>query len=68
MTLAKITNVTGKGIHVPGDDIDTDRNPHDLWRRYLDGLGDYLFHDVRFDGRVINAYSLNDPAFENASF
>ena len=25
MALAKITEVTGRGIHVPGDDIDTDR-------------------------------------------
>ena len=34
----------------------------------FDGLGDYLFHDVRFDGEGNKAsHSLNDPAFENAS-
>lgn len=70
MTLAKITNVTGKGIHVPGDDIDTDRIIPARFMKCVtfDGLGDYLFHDVRFDGEGNKtSHSLNDPAFENAS-
>jgi 3-isopropylmalate/(R)-2-methylmalate dehydratase small subunit len=51
MALAKITHVRGRGVHVPGDDIDTDRI---IPARYLkcvtfDGLGAYAFYDVRFD-------------------
>ena len=51
MALAKITEVTGRGIHVPGDDIDTDRIIPARFMKCVtfDGLGEYLFHDVRFD-------------------
>ena len=70
MALAKITEVTGRGIHVPGDDIDTDRIIPARFMKCVtfDGLGEYLFHDVRFD-EVGNSkvHSLNDPAYQNAS-
>ncbi len=51
MALAKIRQVRGRGVYVPGDDIDTDRI---IPARYLkcvtfDGLGAYAFYDVRFD-------------------
>jgi 3-isopropylmalate/(R)-2-methylmalate dehydratase small subunit len=70
MALAKITEVTGRGIHVPGDDIDTDRIIPARFMKCVtfDGLGEYLFHDVRFDedGNP-KIHSLNDPVYENAS-
>ena len=70
MALANITEVTGRGIHVPGDDIDTDRIIPARFMKCVtfDGLGEYLFHDVRFDedGNP-KIHSLNDPVYENAS-
>ena len=70
MALAKITEVTGRGICVPGDDIDTDRIIPARFMKCVtfDGLGEYLFHDVRFDedGKP-KAHSLNNPAYQNAS-
>lgn len=51
MALEPITHVRGRGVVVAGDDIDTDRI---IPARYMkvvtfDGLGDFLFHDVRRD-------------------
>ena len=51
MALEKIKKITGKGIFVSGNDVDTDRI---IPARYLkcvtfDGLGEFLFQDVRFD-------------------
>ena len=70
MALAKITEISGTGIHVPGDDIDTDRIIPARFMKCVtfDGLGDYLFHDVRFDteGKE-REHSLNDSAFSRAS-
>ncbi len=70
MALKKITRLTGKGVVVPGDDIDTDRI---IPARYLrcvtfDGLGAALFYDVRFaeDGTP-RAHPLNDLRFKGAS-
>ena len=49
MSLAKITSITGHGLAVPGNDIDTDRI---IPARFLkaitfDGLGEGLFFDAR---------------------
>ena len=70
MALAKIERVTGRAVHVPGEDIDTDRI---IPARFLkcvtfDGLGEHLFKDVRFreDGAPID-HPLNDPRFAGAT-
>jgi 3-isopropylmalate/(R)-2-methylmalate dehydratase small subunit len=70
MALNKITEVTGRGVHVAGNDIDTDRI---IPARYLkcvtfDGLGEGLFRDVRFnpDGSQ-REHPLNDPRFKGAT-
>jgi 3-isopropylmalate/(R)-2-methylmalate dehydratase small subunit len=70
MALAKITRVRGKGVDVPGDDIDTDRI---IPARYLkcvtfDGLGAYAFYDVRFDDRGRSlGHPFDDPRHRGAS-
>jgi 3-isopropylmalate/(R)-2-methylmalate dehydratase small subunit len=70
MALAKIERVEGRGVHVPGEDIDTDRI---IPARFLkcvtfDGLGEHLFKDVRFreDGTK-TGHPLDDPRFAGAS-
>ena len=70
MTLEPIRTVSGRGIYVAGDDIDTDRI---IPARYLkcvtfDDLGEHLFKDVRFDeeGRP-KGHPLDDPRFAGAS-
>ncbi len=51
MPLAKINRVSGSAVYVPGDDIDTDRIIPARFMKCVtfDGLGEYLFHDVRYD-------------------
>src|ERR1700722_9491283 len=70
MALEKITRVAGRAVHVPGNDIDTDRI---IPARYLkcvtfDGLGEGLFYDVRknADGSD-KPHPLNDPRFAGAT-
>src|SRR5262245_30038169 len=70
MALAKIEKVTGSGVHVPGEDIDTDRI---IPARFLkcvtfDGLGEHLFKDVRFrqDGTP-TGHPLDDPRHAGAT-
>ncbi|NIP92072.1 MAG: 3-isopropylmalate dehydratase small subunit [Akkermansiaceae bacterium] len=70
MALSKITSVTGRAVHVPGADIDTDRI---IPARYLkcvtfDDLAGKHFHDVRFDPEGNpTGHPLDDPRFANAS-
>ena len=70
MALDKITHVTGKGVYVPGDDIDTDRIIPARFMKCVtfDGLGEYLFHDARFneDGSEKD-HPLNDERFGDAT-
>ncbi len=49
MSLKKITQVTGTGVYVPGDDIDTDRIIPARFMKCVtfDGLGPYAFYDER---------------------
>jgi 3-isopropylmalate/(R)-2-methylmalate dehydratase small subunit len=65
-----INQVTGTAVYVPGDDIDTDRIIPARFMKCItfDGLGEYLFHDVRRDedGQA-RAHNLNDPRFAGAS-
>jgi 3-isopropylmalate/(R)-2-methylmalate dehydratase small subunit len=70
MALAKITQVTGRGVYVPGDDVDTDRIIPARFMKCLtfEGLGEYAFYDERkkADGSD-KPHPLNDPRFKGAS-
>ncbi|MFA5265294.1 MAG: isopropylmalate isomerase, partial [Opitutaceae bacterium] len=70
MSLAKITQVSGRGVFVPGNDIDTDRIIPARFMKCVsfDGLGEFLFFDVRKneDG-TDKSHPLNDPRFKKAS-
>jgi 3-isopropylmalate/(R)-2-methylmalate dehydratase small subunit len=69
MALERIAQITGRAVHVPGSDIDTDRI---IPARYLkcvtfDGLGEFAFYDERMnaDGSE-KSHPLNDPRFLGA--
>jgi 3-isopropylmalate/(R)-2-methylmalate dehydratase small subunit len=70
MALQKITEVKGKVVPIPGDDIDTDRI---IPARYMkcitfDGLGEYLFYDTRFDKNGSKKdHPLNDAKYQGAT-
>lgn len=70
MSLPKIKEVRGRAVHVPGDDIDTDRIIPARFMKCVtfDGLGEYLFYDVRNneDG-TSKVHNLNDPRFAGAT-
>jgi 3-isopropylmalate/(R)-2-methylmalate dehydratase small subunit len=70
MPLDLIKRVVGRAVHVPGEDIDTDRI---IPARYLrcvtfDGLGEGLFQDVRYrpDGTK-TGHPLDDPRYAGAT-
>ncbi len=69
MALAKVTQVTGTAVHVPGQDIDTDRIIPARFMKCVtfDGLGEYAFYDVRknADG-TDKTHPLNDSRFKGA--
>jgi 3-isopropylmalate/(R)-2-methylmalate dehydratase small subunit len=70
MALAKITQVAGRGVYVPGNDIDTDRIIPARFMKCVtfDGLGEYLFHDVRKNADGTNKpHPLNDTRFAGAT-
>ena len=70
MALEKITQVAGRGVYVPGNDIDTDRIIPARFMKCVtfDGLGEFLFYDVRknSDG-TDRPHPLNDPRFKGAT-
>jgi 3-isopropylmalate/(R)-2-methylmalate dehydratase small subunit len=70
MALDKITQVSGTAVYVPGSDIDTDRIIPARFMKCVtfDGLGEFLFHDVRKnpDG-TDKTHPLNDPRFKGAT-
>ncbi|HVU35531.1 MAG TPA: 3-isopropylmalate dehydratase small subunit [Opitutaceae bacterium] len=70
MSLAKISQVAGRAVFVPGNDIDTDRIIPARFMKCVtfDGLGEYLFYDVRknADG-TDKPHPLNDPRFKGAT-
>lgn len=70
MSSTPIKKVIGKAVFVPGDDIDTDRIIPARFMKCItfDGLGEYLFHDVRkTEGGENKNHNLNDPRFAEAS-
>ena len=70
MALAKITSVSGRAVTVPGNDIDTDRIIPARFMKCVtfDGLGEFLFYDVRknADG-TDRVHPLNDARFKGAT-
>jgi 3-isopropylmalate/(R)-2-methylmalate dehydratase small subunit len=70
MALAKITQITGRGVFVPGNDIDTDRIIPARFMKCVtfDGLGEFLFYDMRknADGSD-KPHPLNEPRFKGAT-
>lgn len=70
MSLAKISQLAGTGVHVPGDDIDTDRIIPARFMKCVtfDGLGEFAFYDERFDAEgKPKVHPMNDPQFAGAS-
>ncbi len=70
MSLAKITSISGRGVCIPGADIDTDRIIPARFMKCItfDGLGEFAFYDERkkADGSD-KPHPLNDPRFKGAS-
>lgn len=66
MTLIPITRVTGRPIPLRGNDIDTDRIIPARFMKAVtfDGMGQYAFHDARFDsaGRAVG-HVMDHPGF-----
>ncbi len=70
MALEAIKQVTGKAVRVPGDAIDTDRIIPARFMKCVtfDGLGEFLFYDVRkHDDGKDRPHPLNEPRFKDAS-
>jgi 3-isopropylmalate/(R)-2-methylmalate dehydratase small subunit len=70
MALAKITQVAGCAVQVPGNDIDTDRIIPARFMKCVsfDGLGEFVFFDVRKNEDGSNKqHPLNDPRFQGAT-
>jgi len=70
MALEKITSVSGTAVYVPGSDIDTDRIIPARFMKCVtfDGLGEYLFYDVRYDADGNEKpHPLNDERFKGSS-
>jgi len=70
MPLEKIINRTGRAIPIPGDDIDTDRIIPARFMKCLtfDGLGEYLFYDVRKNtDNSDTEHNLNKDRYRGAS-
>jgi len=70
MSLAKITQVTGRGVYVPGDDIDTDRIiPARVMKCVtFDGLGEFAFADAKVAEKAAGrVHPLDDARFNGAT-
>ena len=70
MPLEKISQVSGSAVYVSGDDIDTDRIIPARFMKCLtfDGLGEYLFYDMKFhENGDQKEHPLNDSRYQNAS-
>ncbi|MEY4245968.1 MAG: 3-isopropylmalate dehydratase small subunit [Verrucomicrobiota bacterium] len=70
MALDPVPFVTGRGVFIPGADIDTDRIIPARFMKCVtfDGLGEFAFYDVRFDEHGQKTkHPLNDSRFDGAS-
>ena len=70
MALEKITQVGGRGVYVPGDDLDTDRVIPARFMKCItfDGLGEFAFYDARaFAKSEGQTHPLDDSRFTGAS-
>ncbi|MBC7980353.1 MAG: 3-isopropylmalate dehydratase small subunit [Armatimonadetes bacterium] len=71
MALEPVKQVTGTGVFIPGADIDTDRIIPARFMKCVtfDGLGEFAFHDVRYDYETGDKtkHPLNDERFQGAS-
>jgi 3-isopropylmalate/(R)-2-methylmalate dehydratase small subunit len=70
MSLSPIKKVTGRAVPVEGDDIDTDRIIPARYMRCVtfDGLGEFLFRDIRQtpDGKSTN-HSIDQAKYQGAT-
>ena len=70
MALAKISQLAGTGVYVPGDDVDTDRIIPARFMKCVtfDGLGEYAFYDERFgeDGKS-KSHPIDDQKYAGAT-
>jgi len=65
--LVKITRLAGRPIALRGNDIDTDRIIPARFMKAVtfDGLGQFVFHDVRFDAEGgATGHVMDDPRFQ----
>ncbi|HRE84228.1 MAG TPA: 3-isopropylmalate dehydratase small subunit [Opitutaceae bacterium] len=70
MSLAKISSVSGRAVSVPGNDIDTDRIIPARFMKCVtfDGLGEFLFYDVRKNADGTNrSHPLNEARYQGAT-
>lgn len=70
MPLEKVRKISGRSVYVPGNDIDTDRIIPARFMKCVtfDGLGEYLFYDVRKDSDGNDKdHPLNETRFSGAS-
>jgi 3-isopropylmalate/(R)-2-methylmalate dehydratase small subunit len=70
MPRERIVRVVGRGVHLAGDDIDTDRIMPARFLRCVtfDGLGEHVFEDDRRDAqRRPTGHPLDDPRFAGAA-
>lgn len=70
MSLEKITQVTGRGVYVPGDDIDTDRIIPARFMKCVtfDGLGEFAFADAKVAEKAAGrVHPLDDARFNGAT-
>lgn len=70
MALEKISSITGRAVCVPGNDIDTDRIIPARFMKCItfDGLGEFLFYDVRKNADASDKpHPLNEARFKSAT-
>jgi len=70
MSLEKITQVTGRGVFVPGDDIDTDRIIPARFMKCVtfDGLGEFAFADAKIAEKAAGRlHPIDDSRFNGAT-